>query len=112
MPVSLLLPVRLVKIQHSLPESKGENKEMRFNDWWNEHLAIPLEPAGQKKFASYHIIENCGVCKYWADKFELPPGLPPEAIEDLKDTHRQCENEMSPVMVAPIDFGCVHFKKK
>jgi len=59
-----------------------------------------------------HVIRTCGECKYWAEKFILPPGLPPEAVKDLEGTHRECEHEDSPVMVSPIDFGCVYFKKK
>jgi len=64
------------------------------------------------KFKGHYVIQTCGECRFWAKEFKLPPGLPPEAVKDLEGTHRQCEKEECPVMVAPIDFGCIYFKSK
>jgi len=49
----------------------------------------------------------CKFCDYWGKVFRAPEGLPPEAYEDLKDTHRECEHPESPVMLAPENFGCI-----
>jgi len=84
--------------------------------------ALDNDPPGQPGFVEYkfpeeeclklHVIGPCGDCKFWAQNFELPPGLPPEAVKDLEGTHRQCENLECSVMVSPITFGCIHFEQK
>lgn len=83
--------------------------------------AIEGEPVGpefvpykfpEKECLELHVVGECRNCKFWAEIFVLPDGLPQEAAEDLKETHRQCDCEESPVMVSPKDFGCVHFKNK
>lgn len=85
------------------------------------HSANEGEPVGpgfvlynfpDQESLELHVIGPCGECKWWAGKFVLPPGLPPEAVKDLEGTHRQCEQEECPVMLAPIGFGCIYFKEK
>lgn len=51
--------------------------------------------------------KRCVDCDHWGKTFILPDGLPPEAVEDLKDTHRQCNHPESPVMISPAHFGCL-----
>ena len=57
-----------------------------------------------------HVVPECGDCEYWGAKFQKPEGmhLSAETVKELEDSHRECDNEDSPVIVSPVDFGCTH----
>jgi len=86
---------------------------MKLGDFIDKHMNISDVQEDFEKL-NLHVVPECGDCEYWGAKFQKPDGvdIPAELVKELEQTHRLCDQEDSPVILSPKDFGCTHGKPR